>query len=112
MGFIKKILLSSIFIFILPYFLRGIHVEGFLNVLLFTLALAFLNSILKPILIFLSLPITVITFGLFLMIINTGLIYLAAYIAGGIHIDSFLHALVFSVCISLITSIIDWVIDD
>lgn len=112
MRFLKKLILTSIFVFILPYFLRGINIDGFLNALLFTLALAFLNSIVKPILIFLSLPVTIITFGLFLIIINTVLIYLAAYIAGGIHIDGFLHALIFSIIISIITSVLDWAIGD
>jgi putative membrane protein len=112
MAFIKKLLLTSIFIFILPYFLKGITIHGFLNALLFTLALAFLNSVVKPILILLSLPITVVTFGLFLIIINTGLVYLASYMVKGIHIDSFLHGVVFSIIISIITSIVDWVVSD
>ncbi|HPQ08661.1 MAG TPA: phage holin family protein [Bacteroidia bacterium] len=112
MAFIKKLLLSSIFIFILPYFLKGIAIHGFLNALLFTLALAFLNSVVKPILILLSLPITVVTFGLFLIIINTGLVYMASYIVKGVYIDSFLHGIVFSIIISIITSIVDWVVSD
>ncbi|MCX8143489.1 MAG: phage holin family protein [Bacteroidia bacterium] len=112
MAFLKKLLLTSIFVFILPYFLKGISIDGFWNALLFTLALAFLNSIVKPILVLLSLPITVLTLGLFLIIINTGLVYFAAYLVGGVHIDTFLHGLVFSVILSIITSFIDWVIDD
>ncbi|MCX7728174.1 MAG: phage holin family protein [Bacteroidia bacterium] len=112
MSFIKKLLLTSVFIFILPYFIKGIQINGFLSALLFTLALAFLNSILKPILIFLSLPITIITLGLFLIIINTLLVYIAAYFVNGIHIDSFLHGIVFSILISIISSVIEWVVGD
>ncbi len=112
MKFIKKLLLTSIFVFILPYFLKGIHINEFLNALLFTVALAFLNSIIKPILVILSLPITIITLGLFLIVVNTILVYLAAYIVGGIQIDNFLHAVIFSLIISFITSIIEWIIGD
>ncbi|GAB4450416.1 MAG: phage holin family protein [Bacteroidia bacterium] len=112
MSFIKKLLLTSIFIFLLPYFLKGIHISGFLNALLFTIALAFLNSIVKPILILLSLPITVITLGLFLIIINTGLVYLAAYLVDGVVIDDFLHGIIVSVAISVITAIVDWVVGE
>ncbi|GAB4204898.1 MAG: phage holin family protein [Bacteroidia bacterium] len=110
--FLKKLLLTSIFIFLLPYFLKGIHISGFLNALLFTVALAFLNSILKPILVFLSLPITVLTLGLFLIIINTALIYIAAYFVGGVSVDNFIYGIVFSVLISVFSYIIDWVIGD
>lgn len=86
--------------------------DGFLNVLLFTIALAFLNTIVKPILIFLSLPITIFTLGLFLIIINTALVYLAAYLVGGVQIDSFIHGIIFSIVISIISSVIDWAIGD
>mgnify|MGYP005842279041 CR=1 FL=1 len=112
MKFLKKLLLTSIFVFILSYFLKGIEINGFLDALLFTVAMAFLNSIVKPILILLSLPITVLTLGLFLIIINTALVYVAAYLVGGVHIDSFLHGFVFSVFMSIITWVVDGVIND
>ncbi len=112
MSFIKKLLLTTVFIFLLLYFLKGIHISGFLNALLFTIALAFLNSIVKPILVLLSLPITVITLGLFLIIINTGLVYLAAYLVDGVVIDDFLHGIIVSVVISIITSIVDWAVGE
>lgn len=110
--FLKKLLLTSIFVFLLPYFMKGIHISGFLNALLFTIALAFLNSILKPILVFLSLPITIVTLGLFLIIINTVLIYIAAYFVGGVRIDNFIYGIVFSAMISVFSYLIDWAIGD
>ncbi|RME16158.1 MAG: phage holin family protein [Bacteroidetes bacterium] len=110
--FLKKLLLTSIFVFLLPYFMKGIHISGFLNALLFTIALAFLNSILKPILVFLSLPITIVTLGLFLIIINTVLIYIAAYFVGGVRIDNFIYGIVFSTMISVFSYLIDWAIGD
>lgn len=112
MRFLKKLLLNSIFVFILSYFLKGIQISSFLNALFFTVALAFLNSIIKPILVLLSLPITVLTLGLFLIIINTGLVYLAAYLVGGIQIENFIYGVVFSLMISIITSLVDWVVGD
>ncbi len=112
MNFLKKLILNSIFVFVVSYFLKGIQIEGFLNALLFTIALAFLNSMVKPILVLLSLPITVLTLGLFLIVINTGLVYLAAYLVGGIQIENFIYGLVFSLVISIITSLTDWVVGD
>ncbi|GIV26361.1 MAG: membrane protein [Bacteroidia bacterium] len=112
MSFLKKLLLNSIFVFVASYFLKGIHINGFFNALLFTVALAFLNGIIKPILVLFSLPITVLTLGLFLIVINTGLVYLAAYLVGGIQIENFIYGIVFSLIISVITTLTDWVVGD
>lgn len=103
-------MLTTIFIFILPYFVKGVHVNGFFNVFLFTIALAFLNSIIKPILVLLSLPITIVTLGLFLIFINTGMIYLAAYLVGGVYIEDFVHGILFSILMSVISALVDWIV--
>lgn len=112
MKFLKKLLLTAVFVFLLPYFLNGVHISDFMSAVLFTLALAFLNSILKPILIILSLPITVFTLGLFLIIINTLIIYIAAYLVSGVQIDGFFRAVLFSIIISIFSTVVDWVIGE
>jgi putative membrane protein len=68
------------------------------------LVLAFLNAIVKPILILLTLPFTVLTLGLFLFVINAFIILLAAKLMDGIKIDGFWWALLFSIILSTFSS--------
>ncbi len=70
------------------------------------LALAFLNTIVKPILVMLTIPITFLTLGLFLLVINAGMIMLAENLVKGFHVESFFWALLFSLILSLFTAIL------
>jgi len=69
--------------------------------------LAFLNTIVKPIFTFLTIPITLFTLGFFLLVINAVIILLAAKLVSGFHVDGFLPALLFSVILSLCTGILN-----
>lgn len=71
------------------------------------LALAFLNTIVKPVLVLLTIPITFFTLGLFLLVINAGMIMLAERLVKGFHVDNFLWALLFSLILSLFTAILN-----
>lgn len=71
------------------------------------LVLAFLNTVVKPILTLLTIPITLLTLGFFLLIINAVIIILAGKLVPGFHVDGFLWALVFSLVLSLCTSILN-----
>jgi putative membrane protein len=104
MNFIIRILISGVVAFILSKILSGIHIENIGIAIIFALVLAFLNAILKPILILLTLPFTVITLGLFLFVINAFIILLAAKLMDGIKIDGFWWALLFSIILSIFSS--------
>jgi putative membrane protein len=81
-----------------------IRIESYVTAILFSLVLAFLNAIVKPILVILTLPITIITLGLFLLVLNVLMVILAGRLVSGIHIEGFLWAFIFGVLLSLISS--------
>ena len=83
-----------------------VMIDTFTTCLIFALVLALLNALIKPILILLTLPITIITLGLFLLIINAAIILLAAKFVSGITVDSWLWAIIFSVILSLLTALL------
>ncbi|ALD21099.1 phage holin family protein [Hymenobacter sp. DG25A] len=111
MGFILKFLLTAIITYVLARFLPGAHLAGFSDAILLVLVLAVLNAVVKPILKILGFPITIITLGLFLLVINAVIVLLADWILPGFKVDGFLSALLFSVVLSLVTAVIDMVID-
>jgi putative membrane protein len=107
MGFIIKLLLTGLAVVLASYFLPGVHVDGFGTALIVAVVLAILNAIVRPILVILSLPITIMTLGLFLLVINALIILGADALIDGFTVDGFLWALIFSLVLSVITYIID-----
>lgn len=111
MGFLLKFILTAIVAYALTYFLPGAHLAGFTDAFLLVLVLAVLNAVVKPILKILGFPITILTLGLFLLVINAVIVLLADWILPGFKLDGFLAALLFSIVLSVVTSVIDLVID-
>ena len=107
MPFIPKLLLTSVAILIAGYFLPGIHVDSFWTALVVSLVLSFLNVFLKPLMVLLTIPFTVITFGLFLLVINALIIMIAAYWVHGFKVDGFWWAMLFSIILSVISSLLE-----
>jgi putative membrane protein len=105
MKFIMRIIVTSIVAFGLSYILTGISIDTFWTAILVAIVLAILNAIIKPILIILTLPITLVTLGLFLFVINALIILLAERIITGFKVDGFWWALLFSLLLSLVTSL-------
>lgn len=106
MKLIMRIIVTSIIAFGLSKILKGIHVDDFWAAILLAAVLAILNGILKPILIILTFPITIITFGLFLFVINAAIILLADKLMDGFNVDGFWWALLFSLLLSIVTSVL------
>ncbi len=100
MNFVIKILISAVVAYGLSTILSGVHINNIITAIFFALVLAMLDAILKPILIILTLPVTVLTLGLFLFAINAIVILLAAKMIVGIKIDSFWWALLFSIILT------------
>jgi putative membrane protein len=105
MKFIMRIIVTSIVAFGLSYVLKGISIDTFWTAILVAFVLAVLNAVVKPFLILLTLPITLATLGLFLFVINALIILLAGYIITGFKVDGFWWALLFSLLLSLVTSL-------
>ncbi len=106
MNLIFRILLTAIAVLLLANFLPGVGVDSFTTAIIVAAVLAFLNAILKPILIILTLPITIVTLGLFLLVINAIIILLADKFINGFSVSSFWIALLFSILLSILQSIL------
>ncbi len=106
MNLIIRILLTAVAVVILAKFLPGVNVAGFTGAIIVAIVLALLNAILKPILIILTLPITVVTLGLFLLVINALIILLADEFLDGFDVSGFWIALLFSLLLSFLQSIL------
>jgi putative membrane protein len=104
MRFLLRILITAVVAFGLSYILSGIRIDGFGTALVLAIVLAILNAIIKPILIILTFPITLISFGLFLFVINACMILLASKFVRGFVVDGFWWALLFSLLLSVLTS--------
>ena len=107
MGFLIRIFVVAAVSFALAHILGGVHVTDFWTAMIFALVLALLNMFVRPLLILLTLPVTFVTLGLFLLVVNTLVVLLASKIVDGFSIDNFWWALLFSIILSIITSAID-----
>ena len=106
MNFLLRIVITAVVAYGLSAVLKGVHIADFLTALAFSLVLAILNALLKPILVILTLPITIFSFGLFLFVINAAIVVLAGNFINGFRVDSFGWALLFSLLLSILTSIL------
>ena len=106
MKWFLKLLLTAVAVFILEKILPGITVESYTYAILVALVIGILNSFVRPILIFLTLPATLITLGLFLFVINALMIQLAGYFLDGFIVASFWWALLFSILLSILQPIL------
>ncbi|WP_281185331.1 phage holin family protein [Trichlorobacter lovleyi] len=101
MSIIINWLISSFAIVITAYLLPGIHLSGFKAALLTALALGLINAFIKPVLSLLTLPLTVMTLGLFSLVLNALLIMLTAKLVPGFQVQGFFWAVAFSVVLTI-----------
>lgn len=106
MKFILRLLLSAVAVIVLSKVLPNVSVDTYVTGLIVAVALSLLNFIVKPILVILTLPVTIITFGLFLLVINAIIIKLADHFIDGFTVDGWLWAIIFSLLLSLLQSIL------
>lgn len=102
---LKIVLINSLVIFAGAWLLKGVHVKGFLTAVGVAIVLAVINTFLKPIILFLTLPLTIVTLGLFVFVVNAWMLMLADKLIDGFSLNSFWWALIFSVFISLANSL-------
>ncbi|MCL9808075.1 phage holin family protein [Flavobacterium luminosum] len=101
MNLLKRLLISTIIVILLSYFMPGVQVDKITTAVVVAVVLGLLNTFLKPILVFFTMPITFFTLELFLLVINTIIVLLCDYLVDGFDIDSFLTAMFFSVLLSV-----------
>ncbi len=108
MNFLIRIASTSLAVFLIATLMPGVEVKNLPMAILVSLILVLMNVYVKPILIFLTFPITIVTLGLFLLVINASIILITSYLLkDGFKVDGFWIALLFSVVLSMITSLID-----
>lgn len=105
MKIILRLLVTAALVLLIANILSGVYVASFGTAVIVALVLGLLNLFIKPILVILTLPVTVITLGLFLLVINAIIIWMCTNIVGGFKVDSFLTALIFSIILSVLQSI-------
>jgi len=106
MNFILKIVLTAVAVLVIAHFLPGVSVVNFTNAVIVAIVLALLRVTIKPLLIILTLPVTIVTLGLFLLVINALIILLADNLIDGFHVTGFWVALIFSLILSIFESIL------
>ena len=92
----------AVAIMIVAYLLPGIFIEGFISALVLAVVLGAINVFIKPVVIILTLPINILTLGLFTFVINALLIMLASMIVPGFGVASFWWAMLFAVALYLV----------
>jgi len=106
MKLILKMLFTAIVVVVLAQFLPGIHVESYTTAIIVAVVLGLLRIFVRPLLVFFTLPLTIVTLGLFLFVINAMIILLADRLIDGFSVDGFWYALLFSLLLSFFQSIL------
>jgi len=106
MNLIIRILVTAFLVMVIAHFMPGVSVASFTTSVIVAVVLGLLNIFIKPILVLLTLPVTIVTFGLFLLVINALIILLCTKIVGGFAVDGFLTAIFFSIILSILQSIL------
>lgn len=104
MKLIIKLLLNALAVIVLARLLSGVQVDGYLTAIIVAVVISVLNLIVKPILVIFTLPVTIVTLGLFLLVINAIIILLADGLVDGFAVSNFWWAILFSVLLSILQS--------
>jgi putative membrane protein len=99
-----SLVLSTIAVFITSYILPGVKLDGWTSALIVAVVLGLINAVIRPLLLILTLPINILTLGLFTFVIIAACVMLASYFVPGFHVDSFLWAMAFGIILAIINS--------
>lgn len=101
-----RLLASGFVIYLLPNYLKDIHVDSFTTAVIVAFIMSLLNTFVKPILQLISLPITILTLGIFYFVVTVLVVYICDALVGGFSVSGFLVPLIFSFILSIVNSII------
>jgi putative membrane protein len=107
MGILISWIVSAMVVFSIAYIMPGVHVADFTTALVVALVLGIINAFLKPVLLILTLPINLVTLGLFTFILNALLILLVTKIVPGFSVEGFLTALIFGIILSIVNTFVN-----
>jgi len=106
MGLIVRVIINAIALLLVEHFVQGVHVSSVTAALVSALILGIVNALLKPILFILSLPLEILTLGLFTLVINAALFYLVAKLGIGLAVDNFGAAFIGALLLSIVSFIL------
>lgn len=109
-GILIRWLLTTVAILIVPHLISGVRVDSLGTALWAAAILGILNALIRPVLFLLTLPLTILTLGLFILVINALMFQLAGALASGLHVDSFWSAFFASIIVSLVSWIMSSVV--
>jgi len=109
-GFLLRAAIVAVGLWLATLWVRGVYIDGPTTLLLAGLLLGVVNSIIRPIAIVLTLPMTIVTLGLFLLVINAGMVALVAWMVPGMHVAGFGSAFWAAVIVSLTSMVGSWFI--
>ena len=107
---IARWVVNAAALLLVAYLYTGVRVNDFLAAAIAALVLGLVNAVVRPLLVLLTLPVTILTLGLFLFVINALLFWFVAEIVHGFHVTGFMAALIGSVLYSLITLVTSWLL--
>ncbi|TQI71860.1 putative membrane protein [Gramella sp. Hel_I_59] len=106
MKLLLRLLLTAVAVVILAKILPGVSVDSYWTAIIVAVVLSLLNFIVKPILVLFTLPVTILTLGLFLLIINAIIIFMADGFIDGFGVSGWFMAIIFSLLLSLFQSVL------
>lgn len=112
MGFLLKLFAIAVAAYVASWILAGVTIDSAGTAVIVALVFALLNAVVRPILILLTIPITLVTLGLFLLIINIIIVELTDYLINGFEVNGFFTALLFSFIVSVVSGLINAIVGD
>ena len=110
LGFLTRAIVVALGLWLATVWVSGVYIDSPATLILAGILLGVVNSIIRPIAIVLTLPMTVLTLGLFLLVINAGMLALVAWILPGMHLAGFSSAFWAAILVSLVSMVGSWFI--
>ncbi|MBI4650042.1 phage holin family protein [Candidatus Desantisbacteria bacterium] len=111
-GFILRLISNSLAIIVVAHIVDGIEIQDIWSVFIAGFFLGVVNAVIRPIILFFTLPFTVVTFGFFILIVNGAMLYITSWLVNGFEIKSFWAAFIGSILISIFSSFFNYLIGD
>ncbi len=108
LAFVLHIVVTSLLVLLVAKMVSGIEVENWGSAVMVALVLGLVNALVRPLMVFLTLPITNLTFGLFLLVINAAMLWLAASIVPGVKVKGFGPAFLGALLLSVFNVVVSW----
>jgi len=105
--FLAHLILTAALLLLMANLVRGVQVEGWGSALFGAIVLGIVNAVVRPLMVFFTLPLTILTFGLFLLVVNALMLWLVAALVPGIRVQGFGPALLGSLVLTLLNFVVE-----